>query len=364
MDMRGAYRHRDGHREGRKGRHRGGIESNADKKGRLLLSVKDIEVHYETKDETVRAVNGVSFDLNYGETIGLVGETGAGKTTIARSILRILPTPPAKFVRGEVCLDGQDLYALNDEEMRGIRGNRISMVFQDPMTALNPVKRIGWQISEGIRYQLGLDKREADEKARNMLELVGISADRFREYPHQFSGGMKQRVILAIAIACSPDLIIADEPTSALDVTIQAQVLELIDELQRNKHTAMIMITHDFGVVAKSCNNVGVVYAGEIIEYGTVSQVFDRPMHPYTKGLFDAIPNLSTDLDRLSPILGAPPDPTNLPEGCKFRPRCKQAAEQCLQAIPSYTMTDGHRCKCKLYASEAASANATPAVSE
>jgi peptide/nickel transport system ATP-binding protein len=360
MDLH-AHMHR---RHGRKhmGTHTGGLEKNADKKGRILLSVKDIEVHYETKDETVRAVNGVSFDLNYGEAIGLVGETGAGKTTIARSILRILPTPPAKFIKGEIHLDGRNLYELNEKEMRRIRGKRISMVFQDPMTALNPVKRIGWQISEGICCQLGLSRKEADEKARRMLELVGISADRFCEYPHQFSGGMKQRVILAIAIACNPDLLIADEPTGALDVTIQAQVLELIEELQLQKNTAMIMITHDFGVVAKSCDNVGVVYAGEIIEYGTVMQVFDRPMHPYTKGLFDAIPNMTTDIDRLSPILGAPPDPTNLPEGCKFRPRCKQVVDRCLraQAVPSYTMADGHRCKCNLYASEAASANMAP----
>jgi peptide/nickel transport system ATP-binding protein len=329
------------------------MDRNADKKG-TLLSVKDIEVRYETKDEIVKAVNGVSFELNYGETIGLVGETGAGKTTIARSILRILPTPQAKFVKGEICFDGKNLYELNDEEMRRIRGNHISMVFQDPMTALNPVKRIGWQIAEGIRYHHNLSKEEADEKARDMLNLVGISEDRFREYPHQFSGGMKQRVILAMAIACSPDLIIADEPTSALDVTIQAQVLELIEELQRKKDTAMIMITHDFGVVAKSCHKVGVVYAGEIIEFGAIEQVFDRPMHPYTKGLFEAIPRMIADFDRLSPILGAPPDPTNLPNGCKFRPRCKYATEHCLTEIPNYTMADGHRCKCNLYAGEAA----------
>ena len=324
-----------------------------DKTGKLLLSVKDIEVRYETKDEIVQAVNGVSFDLNYGETIGLVGETGAGKTTIARTILRILPTPPAKFIKGEVCFDGKNLYEIKEEEMRQIRGGRISMVFQDPMTALNPVKRIGWQIAEAIRYHENVGKKEADEKAIEMLKLVGISPDRFREYPHQFSGGMKQRVVLAMALACSPDLLIADEPTSALDVTIQAQVLEMIGDLQRRKNTAMIMITHDFGVVAKSCDTVGVVYAGEIIEYGTIDQVFNQPMHPYTKGLFDAIPKMTTDVDRLSPILGSPPDPTNLPKGCKFRPRCAHACVQCSQEIPSYTMADGHRCRCCLYADAA-----------
>lgn len=332
-----------------------------DKRGELLLSVKDIEVRYETKDEIVQAVNGVSFDLNYGETIGLVGETGAGKTTIARSILRILPTPPARFIKGEIFFDGQDLYKLKEEEMRQVRGGRISMVFQDPMTALNPVKRVGWQIAEAIRYHENVSKKEADEKAIEMLKLVGISPDRFREYPHQFSGGMKQRVILAIALACSPDLLIADEPTSALDVTIQAQVLEMIEDLQRQRNTAMILITHDFGVVAKSCHKVGVVYAGEIIEYGTIKQVFDRPMHPYTQGLFDAIPKMTTDVDRLSPILGAPPDPTHLPAGCKFMPRCKHATEACRNVVPSYTMADGHRCRCNLYASEAASTDAAPA---
>ena len=329
------------------------MEQNVDKKGKLLLSVKDVEVRYETKDEVVQAVNDVSFDLNYGETLGLVGETGAGKTTIARTILRILPTPPAKFVKGEVWFDGQNLYDLKEEEMRQIRGGRISMVFQDPMTALNPVKRVGWQIAEAIRYHSDVSKKEADARAIEMLKLVGISPDRFREYPHQFSGGMKQRVVIAIALACNPDLLIADEPTSALDVTIQAQVLEMIEDLQKKQNTAMILITHDFGVVAKSCHKVGVVYAGEIIEYGTIEQVFERPMHPYTKGLFDAIPKMTTDVDRLSPILGAPPDPTNLPQGCKFRPRCKYATEACMNAVPSYKMADGHQCKCHLYAVEA-----------
>ena len=329
------------------------MEQKVDKKGKLLLSVKGVEVRYETKDEVVQAVNDVSFDLNYGETIGLVGETGAGKTTIARTILRILPTPPAKFVKGEVWFDGQNLYDLKEEEMRQIRGGRISMVFQDPMTALNPVKRVGWQIAEAIRYHSDVSKKEADARAVEMLKLVGISPDRFREYPHQFSGGMKQRVVIAIALACNPDLLIADEPTSALDVTIQAQVLEMIEDLQKRQNTAMILITHDFGVVAKSCHKVGVVYAGEIIEYGTIEQVFERPMHPYTKGLFDAIPKMTTDVDRLSPILGAPPDPTNLPQGCKFYPRCKYASEKCMSAVPAYKMADGHQCKCHLYAVEA-----------
>ena len=326
------------------------------KQGRLL-SVEDITVKYVTKDETVEAVNGVSFSLDYGQTIGLVGETGAGKTTIAKTILRILPMPPAQIAGGSVKLDGTDLYKISEEEMRKIRGGRISMIFQDPMTALNPVKKVGWQVAEAVRYHENVTKREADEKAKEMFRLVGISEDRFNEYPHQFSGGMKQRVVIAMALACNPDLLIADEPTSALDVTIQAQVLEMISDLQQKKNTAMILITHDFGIVAKCCNTVGVVYAGEIIEFGTLEQVFDRPMHPYTAGLFAAIPSMTTDVDRLSPIHGAPPDPTNLPKGCKFAPRCPHATDECRNKVMStYTMADGHQVRCHMFAGEAASA--------
>ena len=326
------------------------------KQGRLL-SVKNIKVNYITKDETVEAVNGVSFNLDYGQTIGLVGETGAGKTTIAKTILRILPSPPAKIMQGSVELDNTDIYKISEEEMRKIRGGRISMIFQDPMTALNPVKKVGWQVAEAVRYHENVTKKEADEKAKEMFRLVGISEDRFNEYPHQFSGGMKQRVVIAMALACNPDLLIADEPTSALDVTIQAQVLEMISDLQQKKNTAMILITHDFGIVAKCCNTVGVVYAGEIIEYGTLEQVFDRPMHPYTAGLFAAIPSMTTDVDRLSPIHGAPPDPTNLPKGCKFAPRCPHATDECRNKVMStYTMADGHQVRCHMFAGEAASA--------
>lgn len=325
-----------------------------EKSGRLL-SVRDIDVSYVTKDENVRAVNGISFDLDYGKTIGLVGETGAGKTTIAKSILRILPTPPARLNSGEIIFENRNLYEISEEEMRSIRGGKISMIFQDPMTALNPVKRVGWQVAEAIRYHEDVTKKEADEKAKEMFRLVGISEDRFREYPHQFSGGMKQRVIIAIALACHPDLLIADEPTSALDVTIQAQILEMISDLQKRQNTAMIMITHDFGIVAKCCDTVGVVYAGEIVEFGTIEQIFERPMHPYTQGLFDAIPKMTTDVDRLIPIVGAPPDPTNLPKGCKFGPRCPYATDECSQMpVEDYEMADGHKCKCLRYAQEAA----------
>lgn len=322
------------------------MEQNEKKQGRLL-TIKDLRVKYVTKDETVSAVNGVSLELDYGDTLGLVGETGAGKTTIAKSILRILPDPPAVIDGGSIALDGQELLTLPQEEMRRIRGKRVAMIFQDPMTALNPVRRVGEQIAEGIRIHEKVSRHRANEMAVDMLEMVGISADRFREFPHQFSGGMKQRVVIAIALACNPDLLIADEPTSALDVTIQAQVLDTIAELKEKKNTAMILITHDFGIVAKSCNKVGVVYAGEIIEFGTTRQVFEHPMHPYTKGLFEAIPKMSLDVDRLSPITGAMPDPTHLPEGCCFRPRCPYACEECRHTHPQdITLEDGHRCKC------------------
>ncbi len=218
------------------------------------------------------------------------------------------------------------------------------------MTALNPVKRVGWQVAVAIRYHSNAGKKEAEEQAKEMFRLVGISVDRFREYPHQFSGGMKQRVVIAMALACNPSLLIADEPTSALDVTIQAQVLEMISDLQQRQNTAMILITHDFGVVAKCCNTVGVVYAGEIVEYGTLAQIFEHPKHPYTKGLFDAIPTMTTDVDRLSPIFGAAPDPTHLPKGCKFAPRCSYATEECrTQPVESYRFKDGHQCRCLRY---------------
>lgn len=328
------------------------MESKTIEKSGRLLSVQNLSVQYEANNEVVKAVNSVSFDLNYGEALGLVGETGAEKTTIAKSILRILPDPPAKLTCGRILLDEKNLLDVPMEKMPEVRGKRISMVFQDPMTALNPVKRVGWQIAEGIRLHEHCSKAEANDRAKEILKLVGISEDRFREYPHQFSGGMKQRVVIAIALACSPALLIADEPTSALDVTIQAQVLEMMGELQKVKNSALILITHDFGVVAKSCSKVGVVYAREIIEFGTIRQVFEQPKHPYTKGLFEAIPSMSLDVDRLSPIRGLPPDPTNLPIGCKFVPRCKHCTEKCMKPVSDVDFGDGHRCKCCMYCAE------------
>ncbi len=315
-----------------------------------LLSVRDLAVEYKTEEDTVKAVNKISFDLDYGDSLGLVGETGAGKTTIAKAILQLLPDRQAKITNGEILLDGNDLLKLSEHDMQNVRGKRISMVFQDPMTSLNPVKRVCWQIEESMREQLGLSKQEAEKKAREIFEMVGITSDRFREYPHQFSGGMKQRVVIAIALACNPDLLIADEPTTALDVTIQAQVLEVIKDLQTKNNMSLIMITHDFGVVANSCNKVGVVYAGEIIEFGTIRQVLEQPKHPYTKGLFEAIPTISFDIDRLKSIHGAPPDPTKLVEGCKFYPRCEYAFDACKEQVQDMEFGDGHRCKCCLYA--------------
>jgi peptide/nickel transport system ATP-binding protein len=318
----------------------------ADKKEKFL-SVEDIEVVYTSNGDIVHAVNGVSFDLNKGETLGLVGETGAGKTTIAKTILRILPDPPAKMLGGKVYLDGEDLWAKTEEEMLKVRGDKIAMIFQDPMTALNPLMTVGEQIVEVLLLHNDYGKATAVEKAKEMLELVGIPGERFVEYPHQFSGGMKQRVVIAMALACDPELVLADEPTTALDVTIQAQVLDLIRNLQKKYNTAMILITHDLGVVAQTCDKVAVIYAGEIIEYGNLEALFDHPTHPYTLGLFGSLPDITREEERLHPIDGMPPDPTNLPEGCSFHPRCPYATEQCRTgSIPLTELAPGHLCRC------------------
>ena len=313
-----------------------------------FLSVKDLVVEYTSGKNVIQAVNGISFDLKRGETLGLVGETGAGKTTVAKSILRILPDPPARVKSGEIWFDGQDLMKLDKDEIRKVRGARISMVFQDPMTALNPTMRVADQIADGIRLHTKCGKKEALHKAADMLELVGIPKGRAREYPHQFSGGMKQRVVIAIALACNPDLLIADEPTTALDVTIQAQVLELINDLKRVKGTSMILITHDLGVVAETCDRVAVVYAGEIVESGTIEEIFDHAAHPYTLGLFASLPNMSKGVDRLKPIEGMMPDPSDLPGGCKFHPRCPYADAACAeQTMEMGRLAGTHYCSCR-----------------
>jgi len=315
--------------------------------GEYLLSIKDLFVEYRTEGSVVKAVNGVSLNLKRGETLGLVGETGAGKTTIARTILRILPDPPAKICGGTVEFEGQELLSLPENQMRKIRGNKIAMIFQDPMTALDPVETVGSQIAEAVKIHSTMSSSEAKERAMEMLEKVDIPRERYNEYPHQFSGGMKQRVVIAMALACNPALLLADEPTTALDVTIQAQVLEMMKDLQKELNTSVILITHDLGVVAQMCNKVAVIYSGEIVEYGTAVQIFDNPSHPYTKGLFDSLPRLDFTERRLKPIKGMMPDPANLPEGCKFRERCPIGTDECGKCSPpDVEIEPGHLVKC------------------
>jgi peptide/nickel transport system ATP-binding protein len=315
-----------------------------------MLEVRGLSVEYHTDDAVVYAVNSVNLSVRSGETIGLVGETGAGKTTIARSILRILPAPAARLTSGEILFGGADVLKLPERDMRKIRGNRIAMIFQDPMTALNPVETVGFQIAEAIKFHDKLTASEAQKRACDMLETVGIPMDRYSEYPHQFSGGMKQRVVIAMALACSPELLLADEPTTALDVTIQAQVLEMIQSLKNRLGTSMILITHDLGVVADICDSVAVAYAGEIVERGTVGDIFDHAAHPYTLGLFGSLPTLNSTENRLNPIKGLMPDPTHLPQGCKFHDRCPIAQPECSATPPPEAeIAPGHFVRCLEY---------------
>jgi peptide/nickel transport system ATP-binding protein len=318
-----------------------------------LLEIKDLTIHYVTEDSTVRAVNGIDLDVNTGETLGLVGETGAGKTTTALGVMRLVPDPPGRIIGGEIFYDGKNLLDLKHQEMQHIRGGQIAMIFQDPMTALNPVLRVVDQIAENIVLHESLSKAESREKALKMLELVGIPANRGMDYPNQFSGGMKQRVVIAIALSCSPKLLIADEPTTALDVTIQAQVLDNINELKTRFNTAMLLITHDLGIVAETCDKVAIMYAGEIVESGTLEHIFDDVKHPYTKGLFGSIPNMEREVRRLNPIRGLMPDPANLPSGCPFHPRCPDMTEECARRKPANTEAgSGHFVRCLLYEKE------------
>lgn len=313
-----------------------------------FLSVEDLVVEYTSDGDIVHAVNGVSFHLDRGKTLGLVGETGAGKTTIAKAIMRILQEPPASIRSGKVVLDGVDLLQLSKKEMYGIRGKKISMIFQDPMTSLNPVHKIGEQIREVVSiHNPEMSHAQSKQQSIEMLERVGIPAERYDEYPHQFSGGMKQRVVIAMALACNPELLLADEPTSALDVTIQAEVLAMIKKLRDEYDTAMVMITHDLGIVAQVCDDVAIVYAGQILEYGSKEEIYTYRYHPYTVGLFGAIPQLDVRVNRLSAIKGLPPDPTELPEGCHFHPRCPFATEECkCGEIPFTEVRPGHFCRC------------------
>jgi peptide/nickel transport system ATP-binding protein len=312
-----------------------------------ILEIKNLGVRYETMDGISEAVSDVSLTIAKGETLGLVGETGAGKTTTALSILNLLPVPPAVISHGEIFFNGEDVLKMDDNHIRSIRGKQISMIFQDPMTALNPIFTVEDQIAEVISIHEHVSASEAVEKAHKTLEMVGIPAFRGREYPHQFSGGMKQRVVIAMALACSPQLLIADEPTTALDVTIQAQVLDMMSELKNNLGSAMLLITHDLGVVAETCDKVAIMYAGQIVEYGSLEDIFERTSHPYTKGLFNSLPSLDKDVKRLQPIRGLMPDPTDLPEGCRFHPRCPYADEQCKTEMPAIReLTPGHQCRC------------------
>ena len=316
-----------------------------------FLEVKDLSVVYTSEGKVIHAVNDISFSLERGKTLALIGETGAGKTTVARSILRILPDRAAKITSGSVCFDGQELLSLSEREMGKIRGNRISMVFQDPMTALNPIMKVGRQIAEAVMEHSRVSKAAARRQAEDMLELVGIPRTRYDNYPHEFSGGMKQRVVIAMALACSPELLLADEPTTALDVTIQAQVLKMIKSLRDQSNTALVLITHDLGVVANIADTVAVVYAGEVVEYGVKEDVYLHPKHPYTLSLFNAIPNLESKVSRLENIPGLPPDPVALPEGCFFAPRCKYAADVCRSAHPALDSVAGeHTCRCARWA--------------
>lgn len=318
-----------------------------------LLRIDDLRVHFRTDTGLVKAVEGLNLTVRQRENLGLVGETGAGKTTTALAVMRLIETPPGVIPSGSVRFDGKELLSQPEHEMRSVRGGEISMIFQDPMTSLNPVLTVEEQIAEMIRLHQKVSDGEALSKAREMLSLVGIRPERGRDYPHQFSGGMRQRVVIAIALACNPKLLIADEPTTALDVTIQAQVLELMKELRRRFNTSMIMITHDLGIVAEICDRVAIMYAGRIVESGDTEGLFTNPVHPYTRGLFDSIPDVYMTIRRLKAIGGLPPDPTNLPDGCCFSPRCAHAVSECFEREPVMVeVAPGHYVACPVMAGE------------
>ena len=316
-----------------------------------ILEVKDIQIRYVTDEETIYAVNGIRFALEKGESIGLVGETGAGKTTTALGIMGLVPDPPGEIVSGSILFEGHEILKMSEKELQNIRGDKISMVFQDPMTSLNPVLTIGDQIEEVLLLHKDVSMAEAKKKSIEMLEMVGIPGERYSDYPHQFSGGMKQRVVIAIALACNPSLLIADEPTTALDVTIQAQMLELMRHLRKEYETAMIMITHDLGVVAKICDKVAIVYAGEIVEMGSLKDIYTDMRHPYTIGLFNSLPDIEKESKVLNVIEGMMPDPANLPLGCKFHPRCPYKTAECENGkVCLCEVTPGHIVRCKKFA--------------
>jgi peptide/nickel transport system ATP-binding protein len=313
-----------------------------------LLEVKDLRVFFHTEDGILKAVDGVNFQIRQGETLGIVGESGCGKSVTAFSILQLLPTPPAQYEGGEISFRGENLLAKNEKELRQVRGSLISMIFQEPMASLNPIMTIGQQITEAITAHQKKSRREAREIAIEMLGRVKISAPetRFSEYPHQLSGGMKQRAMIAMALVCRPQLLIADEPTTALDVTIQAQILELLRELQLEFEMSVLLITHDLGVVAETCDQVAVMYAGKIVEYAPVNELFENPKHPYTHGLFRSLPSLSDRKDKLEAIPGTVPNPLDFPSGCRFRTRCPLAQELCKEEPPLRELAPHHFVAC------------------
>ena len=320
-----------------------------DNEKKNLLEIRDLTVEYHTNGGVVHAVNGLNLEVAPKETLGFVGETGAGKTTTALSILNLLPHPQGKVISGSIKYNGEEILNKSNKDMTRIRGEKISMIFQDPMTSLNPVMTVGDQIAEGIRLHDHLSKADAHKKALEMLKTVGIRPERASDYPHQFSVGMKQRVVIAIALACNPELLIADEPTTALDVTIQAQMLELMKGLKDQYDTSMIMITHDLGIVAEICDKVAIMYAGNVVEYGDKVDIFtpEKPHHPYTVGLFDSIPDIYHEQEELKIIKGLTPDPTDLPSGCTFHPRCPYACEKCSKQMPKHLEVEpGHTISC------------------
>jgi oligopeptide/dipeptide ABC transporter ATP-binding protein len=322
----------------------------------VLLSVRNLKTYFYTDDGVVKAVDGLSYELRKGETLGIVGESGSGKSVHALSVMRLIPQPPGKIVEGQILFEGTNLLKLPEEQMRKVRGNRIAMIFQEPMTSLNPVLTIGEQIAEAVMLHQGLSKKDAWDRAAQMLEKVKIplAKERVRDYPHQFSGGMRQRVMIAMALSCNPSILIADEPTTALDVTIQAQILDLMRGLQQEFNMAIILITHNLGVVAETCDDVVVMYAGRPVERATVKDIFNTPQHPYTWGLLHSIPKLYEREERLIPIEGQPPSLIDLPPACAFAPRCPFAMEICVKEDPPvYPVGPNHGARCYLHSDHA-----------
>lgn len=331
-----------------------------------LLKVKDLNISFHTYAGEVQAVRGVNFEVEQGEAVAIVGESGCGKSVTAKAIMKLLSTPPASYKKGSIIFNGKELIKMKEKEMQKIRGNEISMIFQDPMTSLNPTSKIGYQIVEAVMKHNRISKKEANKRAVEMLELVGIPqpSKRANQYPHEFSGGMRQRAMIAMALACQPRLLIADEPTTALDVTIQAQILELMKELQQKTETSIILITHDLGVVAEMCDRVIVMYAGKVVEIGTTREIFEKPQHPYTRGLLKSVPRLDMEKNKpLSPIIGTPPDLLDPPIGCSFFPRCEDAMRICREHSPELEkVEDGQIAACWLHHPMAKTNNQKPAV--